>query len=49
MTHDQVLFVQQSLVASAFYYGVVGGLVGAVIPSVFRFFYRAARGLFQWR
>ncbi|CAN7615353.1 hypothetical protein [Acidovorax delafieldii] len=49
MTDDQVLFVQQSLVASSFYFGVAGGLVGAAIPSVCRFCYRAARGLFQWR
>lgn len=49
MTESELLFVSQTLLASAFYYGIAGGLVGWSFVPVVRFLFRRARAAFQWR
>ena len=50
MTEDQVLFISQTLLASAFYYGIAGGLVGSAIVPVVRFVWRKLySAATQWR
>lgn len=49
MTEAELLFVSQTLLSSAFYFGVFGGLVGAALVPAGAALYRAARRLFQWR
>jgi len=49
MSQHELIYVTQSLLASAFYYGVAGGLVGWAIVPVVKFVFRRARSLFVWR
>lgn len=49
MSDDQVLFVADTLLASAFYYGLCGGILGSALIPVGRAAFRAVRRLFEWR
>ncbi len=49
MTNDQVLYVADTLLATAFYYGFAGGLVGWALVPVARYAIRAGRRMFEWR
>lgn len=49
MTNDQLLYVTETLLATAFYYGFAGGLVGWALVPVARYAIRAGRSFFQWR
>lgn len=49
MTEDQTLYIAQTLLASAFFYGLAGGLVGAALFAFIPRAVRAAVALFRAR
>lgn len=49
MTEEQTLYIAQTVLASAFYYGLAGGLVGACLVALLPRAFRRVVSFFRWR
>jgi len=49
MSNDQVMYISETLLASAFYYGVAGGVTGYLFSKVLAFAFSRVKRAFAWR